>query len=362
MTQALLVEPDYKTKYPNLALMKISTKLKQEGQLVKYVKGRCDLRVLFEHKYTDVYITTLFTYDSKETIDTINFYKRMCPNATIHVGGIFATLNAEYVKEKTGVTPFLGYSKELDSLKPDYDLIKTGTKWDNFSYVFTSRECANKCHFCAVPILESESWVNPHWKDAVDLTRPNIMVSDNNLTSQPIEHFADVMSFIKEHNLRVIFDNGWDARLFNEEHLKHLEGVNLLDGGLRFTYDNMSQKGHIERTITACLNAGITPSKFLIYTLFNFTDTPKEAEYRARTIINLGVSPYPQMYTPLDKLSRRPTFIGEKWTSKLVKAFRFFYLMHGYSNKMTFPEWLVSDKCEKYTGLIDDYNKWDWSP
>lgn len=37
--KCLLVEPGYKTKYPNLALMKLSTKLKQEGHNVEYLKG-----------------------------------------------------------------------------------------------------------------------------------------------------------------------------------------------------------------------------------------------------------------------------------------------------------------------------------
>ncbi|GAH01991.1 unnamed protein product, partial [marine sediment metagenome] len=170
--KALLVEPKYRTKYPNLALMKISTMLKSEGHEVEYFKGikTLTLEDAITGGYDQIYITTLFTYDSEITIETINYYKYTYPGAEIFVGGIFASLNPDLVEKRTGIKPFTGYSKTLDLLPPDYTLIKTGSKWDDFSYVFTSRGCVNNCPYCAVPSLEPETWINPNWKDAVDLS------------------------------------------------------------------------------------------------------------------------------------------------------------------------------------------------
>ena len=76
--KALLVEPNYKTKYPNLALMKISTKLKKQGVEVYYYKGMkpYSFEEVINGGYDEIYITSLFTYDSEETINTINYYKR----------------------------------------------------------------------------------------------------------------------------------------------------------------------------------------------------------------------------------------------------------------------------------------------
>ena len=156
--RALLVEPKYRTKYPNLALMKISTRLKRQNTEVEYFKGMKPptLESSTMGGYDHIYITSLFTYDSEVTLDTINYYKKTYPSAKIVVGGIFASLNPEIVEERTGIKPFTGYSKELDLLPPDYGLIKTDSKWDDFSYVFTSRGCVNTCPYCAVPSLEPE--------------------------------------------------------------------------------------------------------------------------------------------------------------------------------------------------------------
>ena len=103
MKNCLLVEPDYKVKYPNLALCKISTKLKQDGHNVTFYKGKLKRNLdNWDIHYDYIYITSLFTYESDVVIDTINYYKRCFKSSEIIVGGIFATLMPEYLKEKTG--------------------------------------------------------------------------------------------------------------------------------------------------------------------------------------------------------------------------------------------------------------------
>lgn len=339
MTNCLLVEPDYKTKYPNLALMKISTKLKQEGKTVTYIKGIKPRVLNDDEEYDEIYITSLFTYESEKVLQTVKFYKQRYKHAKIMVGGIFATLNAKLVEKETGIKPFLGYSKELDMVKPDYDLTTTGTKWDDFSFVFTSRGCVNHCPFCAVPRLEPDLWLNPNWKQAIDFRRKNVMIHDNNLTALPMSHFKDVTTFLKKHQLGVIFDNGFDCRIFNQQHLTALQGVKILKGGLRFAFDTMQSDGYIQKTLKLCLDSGISKSKLTVFILFNFMDTPQEAEHRMTEIIKLGVRVYPQQYVPLNKLSRLPIFVGKHWTEDLVRAFRRFYLMMGYYTKYTFTAW-----------------------
>jgi len=342
--KCLLVEPETGSKYPNLALMKISSKLKSGGHEVKYVRGIEPLTLedaFAPQKYDYIYITTLFTYESEITIKTIKHYQKTYPDAVFHVGGIMASLMPEYIKKMTGIDSFIGYSKELDMIKPDYDLIKTGTKWDEYSYVFTSRGCVNQCPYCAVPILEQEQWINPYWKNAVDFRRMKIIIFDNNLTSLPIGHFKDVMYFLRVHKLEVTFDSGFDCRLFTEEHLNALKGVRINSRGLRFAFDHMQQDGHIQRTIRSCLDAGMSSRLFQVYILFNFLDTPQEAEYRVREIIKLGLIPYPQRYVPLTQLTRNPKFVGKHWTEELAHAFRVFYQPQRSSTyrKITFPEW-----------------------
>lgn len=348
MLRCLLVEPDYKTKYPNLALMKLSTKLKQEGKTVEYFKGR--KTGTLDGGYDEIYITTLFTYESKTVIATIKHYQTTFPNAIIQVGGIFASLMPDYIERETGITPFTGYSTDLDTLKPDYDLIKTGTKWDDYSYVFTARGCVNHCPYCAVPTLEPEYWKNPDWKNTVDFRRLKIIVLDNNLTAGPMEHFKDVMYFLRKHKLEVTFDSGFDCRLFNENHVHALKGVRINQRGLRFAFDHMLQEGYIQKTINLCLDNDLHERLIQVYVLFNFGDSPEEAEYRMREIVKTGVIPYPQRYVSLTQLGRKDKFVGKHWTEELAHSFRMFYQPQRSTTyrKHTFPEWLeITEKEEE---------------
>ena len=73
----LLVEADYKNKYPPLGLMKISAYHKSRGDNVVFVKGKN--KELKTKKWDRIYITTLFTFYWKKTIETIKYYyKSVC--------------------------------------------------------------------------------------------------------------------------------------------------------------------------------------------------------------------------------------------------------------------------------------------
>ena len=349
--KCLLVEPDYKYKYPNLALMKISSYLKKLNYKTEFYRG---LKPIGE-EYEYIFITTLFTYYYDIVVDTINYYKINYPDSKIIIGGILASLLSDKLEKNTGIKPTVGYFKELDVMKPDYNLIDT--EWDEWSFVFTTRGCPNNCSFCAVKTLEPDLWINPNWKNAVDLKKRYIMIMDNNLTSHPIEHFEEVCKFIKEHKLKVTFDNGFDANLFTERHLKAIKGLKFNSRGLRFAFDNMRVDGRIQKVIKLCLKEGIKKTHIMIYVLFNYNDTPQEAEWRAREIIKSGAIPYPQRYSPLDYLKKRPSYVGKYWTQPLARYFRFFYMCSGISSKQTFIEWLSKGK-ERH--LIEDFNKYEW--
>ena len=348
--KCLLVEPDYRASYPNVALMKLSTKLKSEGKSAEYFKGMKQ-RTL-DTPYDEIYITSLFTYEAQITLETIKHYQQTFPEARVIVGGIFASLMPDYIEQETGIKPFTGYSKELDSLKPDYDLIKTDTKWDDFSFVFTTRGCVNRCPYCSVPRIEKETWVNPNWKNQVDFRRLHISIQDNNLTAQPIEHFKEVMHFCRKFGLITTIESGLDCRLFNEDHLEAIRDVRFDKRGLRFAFDHMEQDGHLQKVLQMCAEAGIGKARILVYVLYNFNDTPQEAEYRMREVLKYKFRPYPQEYTPLNKITRNPHYIGKFWTAELAAAFRNFYHIPKWFNTRTFPKWLeITDKKE----LLEQY-------
>jgi hypothetical protein len=168
--RVLLVEPNYKNKYPPMGLMKISTYHKMLGDDVQFVKG-------FDHNvdkevWDRIYITTLFTFDFDVDVKTINHYKLLVNNIDdLYVGGIMASLMPEKVIEATGIdhshiltglftdTSVVGDNNNInvDELPLDYDILEQiGYKYpagDNY-FAYTTRGCPNNCPFCAVPILE----------------------------------------------------------------------------------------------------------------------------------------------------------------------------------------------------------------
>lgn len=173
--KVLLVEPNYKNKYPPMGLMKISTYHKMLGDEVRFVKG-FDPDV-DEEVWDRIYVTTLFTFDFEVDVKTINHYKLLVNNLNdLYVGGIMASLMTDKVMAATGIershiltglftdTSVVGDDNDInvDELPLDYDILEQiDYKYpagDNY-FAYTTRGCPNHCSFCAVPILE------PHFHD-----------------------------------------------------------------------------------------------------------------------------------------------------------------------------------------------------
>jgi len=75
--------------------------------------------------------------------------------------------------------------------------------------------------------------------------------------------------------------------------------------------------------------------------MFNFKDDLDEAMYRMSEMRALGVRPYPQVYASLDKLTKKPIFISEKWTLQLIREFRQYWILAGHFKYKTFEEFLT---------------------
>lgn len=343
-----LVEPDIPLRYPNLALMKLSTHHKRLGDTIEYVKG---LPSKLENQTPDIiYISTLFTYYSEKTIRCINRFKERYPSATVIVGGIFATLMPEYLEQKTDIIPFVGYSKELDNLSPDYSLIPIFTqhspkikKWADFSMLFSTRGCPNQCGFCAVNQLEPDYHIIENWREAIDLSKSCVMFQDNNLTSFPFDHFKAVMEFVRHRKLKACFNNGFDARKLTEDQMDLMSKIKWTRSGLRLAFDNMSQDGYVQRAIEKLIKKGVPKDKFLIFCLYNYTDTIEEAMYRCSEMRKLGVRPFPEVYYPLDKLDKK-RYVSPQWTYEQISDFLiYWFLMGNYKNK-TWDEFIEEQK------------------
>lgn len=168
--KVLLVEPDYKNKYPPIGLMKISTYHRNRGDEVYFYKGIMSSKDFNDYGINRVYITSLFTFDIQKVITTIRAYKKLISDENIFIGGIMVTLMKEKVLNEIGENIHilsglledsycLGLNDHIniDELPLDYSILDqvdyVYPAGDNY-FSYTSRGCSNKCKFCAVPILE----------------------------------------------------------------------------------------------------------------------------------------------------------------------------------------------------------------
>ena len=180
----LLIEPNYKNKYPPMGLMKLATYYRNRGDDVRFFKG--DLKVFaakllceeflaevkdpklgkhvpkfiehiktgkfapldaipnFRNSEQDVIlkeyrlryrngkfpqfdvigITTLFTFYWRETIDTINYAKKFCSeDGRIIVGGIAASILHDKIFQETGIDPLCGLLNKPGMLDADSEYI-----------------------------------------------------------------------------------------------------------------------------------------------------------------------------------------------------------------------------------------------
>ena len=199
----LLVEPNYKNKYPPMGLMKISTYHKMLGHEVRFVKG-FDPEVNKE-VWDRIYVTTLFTFDFDIDVETINHYKLLVNNINdLYVGGIMASLMPDRIVAATGIershiltglftdTSVVGDDNDInvDELPLDYDILEqVDYKYpagDNY-FAYTTRGCPNHCSFCAVPILEPHFHVTNNIIDQIKTIdekygpKQHLLLLDNNV-------------------------------------------------------------------------------------------------------------------------------------------------------------------------------------
>ncbi len=370
----LLVEADYKNKYPPLALMKISAYHKNVGDSVVFVKGKN--KELKLKKWDRIYITTLFTFYWKKTIETIKYYyDSVSEHKKIYIGGAMATLlENELIKEEglEDITIFSGLldkpymlgdeDKPIDLITPDYSIVDRENniylnydyKVNNAYFTSTTKGCVRNCEFCAVSKLEPNycNYINIKTQireiDVLYGSKRDLMLMDNNiLASNKLKNIVDdliELGFYKGNRCyekksgkrtmhltrRVDFNQGIDARLLTENKMKHLAKLEIRP--LRIAFDHAD-----EENVKIYVNAQRLAAKYGIshlsnYILFNFQDTPKDLYKRLKINICLNeefakkglktnIWSFPMKYMPFSgEHCKDRKYIGEHWNAKMLRG------------------------------------------
>ena len=359
----LLIEPDFKNKYPPLGLMKISTYHKGKGHKVIFFKGLS--KELRAQVWDRIYISTLFTFYWKRTIETIKYYRKSVKELSdIYVGGVMASLLKNDIKNEIPVTVIegllnkkgeLGYSDDylVDSSIPDYSIIDSQSNTLlNYCYptsdcyiAYATRGCIRKCKFCAVHKIE------PNFSNGLSIAKQvnaikrsfgekkDLLLLDNNILAS--DKFAEIIEEIKSIGFEkgkniyqnrkkryVDFNQGIDARLLTREKMKMLSEIAVRP--LRIAFDNISDKEIYIEKVRWAAEVGI---KILSnYVLFNFNDKPEDFYERLKINVDLNeefqkkglksqIWSFPMRYSPISgEYCKNRRFIGFWWNKKYLRA------------------------------------------
>jgi hypothetical protein len=403
----LLIEPGYKNKYPPLGLMKIAQYHGVRGKKdnITFIKGE-DKKAMGQ-PWDRIYITSLFSFEWNNIARSIDFAIEIMNGDTsrIFVGGIAASLMHEkfVAQNKWGGVRFIkglldkapaislaldDFEEELysddvggtpiEDLTPDYDIlhqIDYEYPVHDAYFVYASRGCIRKCHFCGVPKLEGAM------RDTYSVTRivneieelygpkKDLIFMDNNVVASA--RFKEIMAEIRElgftpgaklkrgnstYKRRVDFNQGVDARILCKDPMFLRELSTICIKPLRIAFDHLGVKKPYEQAIRYSAEHGLTDLSN--YMLYNFHDTPTDLFERMRLNVtlneelNIRIFSFPMRYQPTDLPHR--THVGNNWNKHFLRSMQIILqATHGIvSGSPQFFKLAFGNTAEEYVNLL----------
>jgi hypothetical protein len=253
---------------PNLALMKISTYHKKQGDQVELIAP------LFS-TYDRIYASKIFNFS-----DDYQYFQ-----------------NCEVIKGGSGYDIQSKLPDEIEHQFPDYSIFNC-----DYAMGFTTRGCIRKCPFCIVPEKEGKIQavgdIYDFWNGQKELK-----LLDNNLTALP-EHFEKICLQLTKEKIKTDFNQGLDIRLITPEMAQILAKVPLANQ-IHFAFDNVGLESNIRDGIATLTNNGVAAHKLMFYVLIGFNSTPQEDLYRVETLRGLKVDPFVMPYNKTDDYQKR---------------------------------------------------------
>lgn len=296
---------DYDGKITNLALMKISTYYKAQGEQVEFAKpGRV---------YDKVYCSVLFTWNRDKAAKLKEVYQN------IEFGG-------------TGWDVHKTLPEEIEACKPDYGLytvddilprlkggiatkaskIKKAEEIVNAGIGFTSRGCIRQCGFCFVPRKEGKLHQVAEVKDLINPRSNVVILLDNNLTADP--DCIDKLHEFRDRGLTVDITQGIDVRLMTPEIAQALSEVKMLRS-LHYAWDLMNFERQVIEGIKV-LSQSVKKWRHMCFMLVGYDTQFAEDMYRFKVLRHMGVEPYVMPYNKQFRYEKQRHFT--RWVNSRI--------------------------------------------
>lgn len=275
-----LIDVDGNGKFPNIALMKLSTYLKNTGNDVEWYSP-------FNGHYDIVYMSKVFSFtpDYQYYIDADKIVK----------GGTGYAIKLVDGKEVYNSSLDLPLPMDnADTYHPDYSLYPHLTK--DTAYGFLTRGCPRGCGFCIV------KWKEGYYTYKVaDLTdfwdgQKNIVLCDPNILAyrgclEEIERLAETGAYID-------FNQGLDIRMMTRGLAASLCKCRMKE--VHFAWDRYEDKNNILPKLEMFSEyryKGRNPDhNAIVYTIVNYSTTFEQDLERVCTLRDLGYWAYIMIY------------------------------------------------------------------
>lgn len=273
-----LIDIDH-SRFPNIALMKISAYHKAQGDEVEWYTP-------FEH-YNRVYVSKVFSF-SEDWTEPINADEVVC-------GGSGYAITLKDGREQYNVAVDKPLLYEVEHIYPDYSIYPMYTK--DTAYGFLSRGCPRGCGFCHIATKEG---IRAH--KVADLKefyrgQKSIVLCDPNILA--CKDWKELLQQLIDSKAYVDFNQGLDIRMMTEEKAQMLSQIKMKE--VHFAWDRYEDKDIIVPRLKTFREMWEKSRKWsiknkIVYTLVNFDTTFEQDLERIYTLKELGYYAYVMVY------------------------------------------------------------------
>ncbi len=271
--------------FPNLALMKLSSFHKAQGDVVEWCNHF--------NRYDIVYKSKVFTFTPDDTT---------CIQAN------------KIIKGGTGYR--LYYRLFCDGYDPDYTIYPMYKA----AYGFITRGCIRTCPWCIVPT--KEGLVRPDRDiESILQGRNKVILMDNNVLAS--DFGVSQLEKIIDLKCKADFNQGLDCRLVTDEIAQMLSKIKWIRF-IRFSCDCKENIPSLVKAVELLNKYGVKNYRIWVYVLVH---NVADANYRCNILKKLGLIPFAQVFrdyedqtgpTELQKsfaryVNRKEIFMSTTW-------------------------------------------------
>lgn len=255
------------SKYPNIAIMKLSRYHKERGDNVAWYNPIADM------SDTDIfYHSKIFNFSEP--------YMYYPTKAKIYKGGTGFDVKKKLPQEIDNIT-------NVDySIYPECD----------YSLQFLSRGCVRNCDFCLV--RQKEGFIHQVKPMELNPQGKYIKLLDNNFFA--CKEWRENIEILKSYNQPIDFNQGIDIRSLTEEQAKSLSSIKIKN--IHCAWDNYQDKKEVLKGLDL-LTKYIKPYKITVYVLVGFKTKQVTVEdiERIETLRKYEVKPFAMAYRDLNE-------------------------------------------------------------